>query len=1273
MTRDSRRLHRAKRSSLLACAAIAAFAYLASGAAMAADAGCLESGRLRPVLEVVHSSGVGAIAVSTVSQHILTAGPDGSIVLWDHADGVQALAVWHHRPFPDIQSAPRIAFSPRHTQFFAAVVENGRVRIGRFPYDVASRECAIGAASHFTVDLVDLGAIAVSPDGTLLAVGGLVARAEGRGHFARVHLLDATTGQRAATPLDFADHQLAPLLAWGRPSAGEQILAIAENSMNRESGPLYVVEPIAGRLVRSLSHPRRPKGVSALAFSPDGQTLAAGTHDSLVFEWTVAGGTAEVFEHGPAASREVATAISSVGFLQARDGRQARIVSIGGAGQDARLWPDPRGDARATAVPGVTVVAAAPAGHDGRLVIASQNGDLHLLDPVLAFVAPSFRRRSAGKAIGVELHEDRRWVLVSYETAGAAAPASVIGLLFDAKQGTLARVHESAASRRAAFRFGPATQTLVTPAGEVVDFEGRPIAGGAPAGAILSASGSAWLVADFKARRVSVRGVAGEAPAAEVSLPDGVRGVQSFDAAAGLSRIALLAQLEGGATEVLVWDAASRAYAARVARANVRTLAVRLSDDAVLIDGDDPMLMRFGAAKPEVKPVPLPPNVRATTAVFAPDRESLLVGTRAGRVLHVTFDGKSRMLGEHQESVTGLSSSRRDGIAASASDDGTVLFWDLKTGMQVLALAAFTGEQPVANDRRTPQFEWVAMDPKGRFDASDVREVHGLHWAAGLDAIELRQLQRHYLQPLLFEQTIGAGSAQKLRTVKELDSVPRPPAVRPDPPAPSDKGAVRFSFTDRGGGIGRYEIFLNGREVRQSSVGREVREQTVTLDLKELAPFIKRNQPNVVRVRAYDQDGQIASRGVSHVFESVDLGTVEAPPRLFVLAVGVSDYADPALKLKLAHRDATRFATALKNAARPLLSDADMSIKVLASPQGSGELPADKATIERVLTDFREKEGMKWSDVLVVFLAGHGATLADSESEYFFLTRDARSQGDVESPEDRKRVALSSGELATLLKRLPANKQVLIVDTCYAAGVMRGFNSRALGEEERRIIALNSLRDRNGMHVIGSAADNRVAYESMRFGHGLLTYALLQALMGGARGERDAINVGTALRFAENKVPDLARDIRGVQQPKYFSAGDDFQIGHYQLEQWGEFGPLSSRAVVLRPEFRDPDFVDSERLEDGVWELMTDESDSPGGKFAVLDQESYADGYNVRGEYKRNDDGTLKLDFRVWHTKAKTADAGSWVRADGMPPTQAVRWIFEQVRAKLPEPAPYKP
>ena len=89
--------------------------------------------------------------------------------------------------------------------------------------------------------------------------------------------------------------------------------------------------------------------------------------------------------------------------------------------------------------------------------------------------------------------------------------------------------------------------------------------------------------------------------------------------------------------------------------------------------------------------------------------------------------------------------------------------------------------------------------------------------------------------------------------------------------------------------------------------------------------------------------------------------------------------------------------------------------------------------------------------------------------------------------------ALYAGLIQEKFKSIKALKQVVIIDACQSGGSAELLAQRGATEEK----AIAQLSRSAGVHVMASAGSEQFATEFKELGHGLFTYALLEALDAG--------------------------------------------------------------------------------------------------------------------------------------------------------------------------------
>lgn len=494
----------------------------------------------------------------------------------------------------------------------------------------------------------------------------------------------------------------------------------------------------------------------------------------------------------------------------------------------------------------------------------------------------------------------------------------------------------------------------------------------------------------------------------------------------------------------------------------------------------------------------------------------------------------------------------RDGklLAVAAADQSTHLF-DAASGKHLCRLVSFTDNT------------WAVVDPLGRYDASNGGDVAGLHWVVGNEPIALSQLKERYYDPGLLGKLLGSNR-EPLRAVAAFTA----PKMYPDIVAKTTGAKIDVALTNRGGGIGRVVVLVNGKEASSDARPRgadpEAAKLTVQLDLSN-DPRLEPGKKNRVEILAYNAEGYLCSRGMVREIEPEGEKKAD-PPELWAVIVGVSDYRGDAIDLKFAAKDADDFATAVRVAGNRLFGADHVHLTKLTT---TGDVKAypNRANILLAMEALKKA---KPGDVMVIYLAGHGVNYGGADGDFYYLTSDAAT-ANLADPAVRTATAVSSKELTELLKLVPAQKQVLILDTCASGKLVEKLMEKrdVPGSQVR---AMEQLKDRTGMYVLAGCASDAVSYEASRYGQGLLTYSLLLGMRGGALKD-ERVDVATLFGFAADKVPELARDIGGVQRPVIATprGGQPFPIGVVTAKDQTEIPLQTIRPMLLRCNLQEED------------------------------------------------------------------------------------------------------
>ncbi|MGE0313005.1 MAG: caspase family protein [Lautropia sp.] len=213
-------------------------------------------------------------------------------------------------------------------------------------------------------------------------------------------------------------------------------------------------------------------------------------------------------------------------------------------------------------------------------------------------------------------------------------------------------------------------------------------------------------------------------------------------------------------------------------------------------------------------------------------------------------------------------------------------------------------------------------------------------------------------------------------------------------------------------------------------------------------------------------------------------------PRLFVLAVGISDYRIPAYKLGLPAKDATDFAAVLK--AQAGRNYAEVQTRVLTDAK------ATRANIEEQFAWLREAPGV--DDIGILFLAGHGINADGGEYHFLPWDGDHRALGKTAVAESSIRQTLGNMR----------GKALLFVDTCYAGAAVGTLKS---ARRELARLANDLASSENGVIVFASSTGRQLSEENDAWGNGAFTKAAIDGMRGGADFQRRGRITYKALDF----------------------------------------------------------------------------------------------------------------------------------------------------------------
>jgi hypothetical protein len=342
---------------------------------------------------------------------------------------------------------------------------------------------------------------------------------------------------------------------------------------------------------------------------------------------------------------------------------------------------------------------------------------------------------------------------------------------------------------------------------------------------------------------------------------------------------------------------------------------------------------------------------------------------------------------------------------------------------------------------------------------------------------------------------------------------------------------ITLKITDSGGGIGSVNIYLNGAQVANDTRGIIVKGKASASEriLSFTIPLLRGQ--NEIRAVAFNGENSMES---NPALISVTSKAVMFKPNLYALVIGINTYRNQDISLTYAVPDATAFAGTLKKIASPLFEKAD--IRTLTTPEAT-----TKAAITKAFEEVRQL--VKPNDLFIFYNASHGTVeVVNGEAQYFLLTSNVRSLSTQRISED----ALSHKDLVNLIGSIPAQKKLVILDTCNAGKGGKEIQI-ALVQQTRGLTdatAVKLLQRAVGSSVFSASADSQQALEGYK-GHGLFTYVLLEGMQGKADFKKDGfITVRGLALHTEERVMTLSEEVFKRQQNPMIETGVyDFPIG----------------------------------------------------------------------------------------------------------------------------------
>lgn len=460
-------------------------------------------------------------------------------------------------------------------------------------------------------------------------------------------------------------------------------------------------------------------------------------------------------------------------------------------------------------------------------------------------------------------------------------------------------------------------------------------------------------------------------------------------------------------------------------------------------------------------------------------------------------------------------------------ESGGIKFIDLITLKEIARLYVFEDKS------------WVAYTPDGLFDGSQ-EGWDKVAFIKNKNTIPLESVFDKFYTPRLLYQILAE---KEFKSNINLESMAPPPNLS----LTYKQGSRNLYVEDDSiseitveNGTGKILLEANATsdkvtEIRLYQNGKLVGNNTRNLFVEDDTQNANKRELDVQLIEGLNEFSAVAvnSQGTESVPEKLNVNYLPKQQSLIkpqgiqahLLIVGIDEYQNPKYNLNYAVADATGFKESLENGLATITSKTHVYF-----------IKNNEAIRENILSKITEIAGMaNPQDIFIFYYAGHG--VMNTASEFFLVPNDVTQlYGDDGALEQK---GISATELKKIASGIAAQKQLYILDACQSAGALMSVAARGALEEK----AIAQLARSTGTHWLTASGSQQFATEFDELGHGVFTYALLEALSGKADSGDKRVTVNELKAYLESRVPEISEKYKGSPQyPSSFGFGQDFPV-----------------------------------------------------------------------------------------------------------------------------------